>query len=839
MTKSLAKPATAFYSSGLLVIDSSFLSGLGSTEKRLQIVQAESEGESEVRIEAVEDSSKNAVCVVMPGMTLPPGFRFHPTDEELVDYYLKKRVKNIAIEFDVIADVDLYKCEPWDLPSKSKLPQGDNEWFFFSPRDRKYPNGSRTNRATEAGYWKATGRDRTVKAQGSKTIGMKKTLVFYRGRAPHGERTDWLMHEYRIDGVEWENMNVPQDAYVLCRVFKKNGFQPKNPSGSGSMEEAYRVDSPSEVKSAFMDQDVKPSMSSLANLPALPAQPVSRTEAVPLQAHSVAEKNTNTNNSLALGTRPNFQAVVDNNANNTLALVTRPAADNNAEDNLVLATRPNVFSDDPFQHSGSFRMNELPPLGGSDRFFVDEGLDKARNDESLVDFYDICPPLECMQLPDVEGFSTGNNDLTGGFITDPSSKKQWQEQVAGAYQAFTPKQEEFDLSTIISENDFGPLPPLVQLPSPSNDNENNDTESSCVSSANDSNLNFGTFRVRTRPSPGSSPGFGLNPQYTAPRRVFFQQRPTQLRFESLAADSLPFSSAKSKSADGAGAEAELSRSLDQEAAELEKNSVVEGEGENHPDNDVVNEPEHPSGELEVPALETTNGEPSESDVVEKKVCSEEIHSVVSSGTASVIENIKQEALEAPAASDMVNPSKPLLGGGSNAKGISGLRFRTSASKQQKKMRDLPPGIGAIHVNAVTVTCSCSSAGLPHVPTKACACYSSFWEGRFEKEKEKKAVKEEPSTGSREDESEVAVGVNRRFSFPISTTWIAIAGVFVYLLLAVLFPSVSGISRGDLFLSFRDVLLLVLGACMFSLVQRRPVNLRQLTRRSGVHTRPSS
>ena len=46
---------------------------------------------------------------------VPPGFRFHPMEEELVGYYLTRKVASEKIDLEVIADVDLYNIEPWDL----------------------------------------------------------------------------------------------------------------------------------------------------------------------------------------------------------------------------------------------------------------------------------------------------------------------------------------------------------------------------------------------------------------------------------------------------------------------------------------------------------------------------------------------------------------------------------------------------------------------------------------------------------------------------------------------------------------------------------------------------
>ncbi|KAK4398402.1 NAC transcription factor 56 [Sesamum angolense] len=163
---------------------------------------------------------------------LPPGFRFHPTDEELVVHYLKKKAASAPLPVAIIAEVDLYKFDPWELPAKATF--GEQEWYFFSPRDRKYPNGARPNRAATSGYWKATGTDKPVlTAGGTQKVGVKKALVFYGGKPPKGIKTNWIMHEYRLADNK-PNCKPPGcdkkgslrlDDWVLCRIYKKTNAQ--------------------------------------------------------------------------------------------------------------------------------------------------------------------------------------------------------------------------------------------------------------------------------------------------------------------------------------------------------------------------------------------------------------------------------------------------------------------------------------------------------------------------------------------------------------------------------------------------------------------------------------
>ncbi|KQJ92487.1 NAC domain-containing protein 77-like [Brachypodium distachyon] len=176
------------------------------------------------------------------GLSLPPGFRFHPTDEEVIVHYLLPKVLYPAFACRAVTVVDIYSCEPRDLPSEARM--GEKEWYFFVPKGLKYPTSSRANRATKEGYWKSTGRDKDIFGECTRElIGMKKSLVFYMGRAPAGVKTDWVMHEFRLHGRtrDWVIVNGQKDEWVVCKVFNKGEWEAdsnplENPDSVGADE---------------------------------------------------------------------------------------------------------------------------------------------------------------------------------------------------------------------------------------------------------------------------------------------------------------------------------------------------------------------------------------------------------------------------------------------------------------------------------------------------------------------------------------------------------------------------------------------------------------------------
>ncbi|KAM1754757.1 hypothetical protein ACFX12_007172 [Malus domestica] len=157
--------------------------------------------------------------------SFPPGYRFNPFDGELIVHYLMKKVLDQPLPPNRIFEVNLYRHNPEVLAEKYEK-YGEKEWYFFTPRDRKYRNGSRPKRAAGDGYWKATGADKEVKSSDGAVVGWRKALVFYRGKPPKGDKTNWIMHEFRVKDSpvrsrRGEN-DMRLDNWVLCRIYKKD-----------------------------------------------------------------------------------------------------------------------------------------------------------------------------------------------------------------------------------------------------------------------------------------------------------------------------------------------------------------------------------------------------------------------------------------------------------------------------------------------------------------------------------------------------------------------------------------------------------------------------------------
>lgn len=151
-------------------------------------------------------------------LNLPPGFRFYPTDEELVVHFLHRKAALLPFHPDVIPDLDLYPYDPWDLHGKA-LCEG-KKWYFYS---RRTPN-----RITESGYWQSIGVEEAIySSAAAQKIGIKKHSAFYIGDPSQGVQTNWIMHEYKVPNSSSSRKknfknNIDHSKWVLCRVYERD-----------------------------------------------------------------------------------------------------------------------------------------------------------------------------------------------------------------------------------------------------------------------------------------------------------------------------------------------------------------------------------------------------------------------------------------------------------------------------------------------------------------------------------------------------------------------------------------------------------------------------------------
>ncbi|XP_057721057.1 NAC domain-containing protein 76-like isoform X1 [Arachis stenosperma] len=166
-------------------------------------------------------------------VTLPPGCRFHPSEELLLSYYLTNKNGtgnwngNGGLGFDgsdLIRELDFYDYDPFELPDFACFAYGyggrRRHWYCFTTVRVSRGERWKRKRKVKSGFWLRRGRVSNVNGVGENVVlGTRTRFVFYMGdSAKNGARTDWVLYEYAlIDHV--------MASFVLCRVFSKPRYK--------------------------------------------------------------------------------------------------------------------------------------------------------------------------------------------------------------------------------------------------------------------------------------------------------------------------------------------------------------------------------------------------------------------------------------------------------------------------------------------------------------------------------------------------------------------------------------------------------------------------------------
>ncbi|KAI6701567.1 hypothetical protein NL676_015891 [Syzygium grande] len=158
---------------------------------------------------------------------LPVGYRFHSTDEELVDYYLRRQILRYKDDPCIIPETpSVHKFDYWHLPGlfreRSIVRSQEAEWWFLSRLLFKTRNSSKYDRQTPSGHWKTTSQEKKTNAKGTnKLIGTLRNLVFIENEGSSAKETVWVMHEYHPHDCSFGANFLDQQRFVLCHLINK------------------------------------------------------------------------------------------------------------------------------------------------------------------------------------------------------------------------------------------------------------------------------------------------------------------------------------------------------------------------------------------------------------------------------------------------------------------------------------------------------------------------------------------------------------------------------------------------------------------------------------------
>ncbi|KAK1577942.1 hypothetical protein Q3G72_026172 [Acer saccharum] len=164
--------------------------------------------------------------VMNEGFRLPAiGYRFNPTDQELIVHFLYNKVHaNLLLSPNPVIEYDVYggSC-PWKRLFEECE---ENALYFFTRlKNKNDEKGKRINRATNSGMWRAQREKKIFSYYDYQRVFIRfmRSFSFMPKTGTQESCGKWVMHEYRLDGcslVDQSNGGAMKD-YVLCRIIKK------------------------------------------------------------------------------------------------------------------------------------------------------------------------------------------------------------------------------------------------------------------------------------------------------------------------------------------------------------------------------------------------------------------------------------------------------------------------------------------------------------------------------------------------------------------------------------------------------------------------------------------
>ncbi|WCJ35869.1 NAC-domain protein 101 [Euphorbia peplus] len=130
----------------------------------------------------------------------PVGYKFVPTEEELLTHYLMNKALFKPLPAQVIPDIDasiFFQQPPKNLVRYSK---GEREWYFFTQLGRGGDEKEMKIQKFEdgIGFWKAIGQEEAIYNADGNIFGFKFHFIYYSGTLQNPKKTHWKLDKFRL-----------------------------------------------------------------------------------------------------------------------------------------------------------------------------------------------------------------------------------------------------------------------------------------------------------------------------------------------------------------------------------------------------------------------------------------------------------------------------------------------------------------------------------------------------------------------------------------------------------------------------------------------------------------